>query len=401
MHFRLFDRPLIIDDPLSSMYIDGQYDDYSPGSAYEGRVNINRSVGRCTVEILSSNLPPGAYAYVDNVFKQVVVKWPAYTPPVDTFTLLENGDFSKGDTGAWTNTGPGNPFIIEPDSDGQMSMKFQSGFGGGHYSESPLAPITDINRQITATGRIAQGKSSKRKMWGGIVLVFHDKDRNYLNHLESNWVNSGGGYKDVKVVAAAANVLAKFVSVRIHFDRKGQNHPAWADDIKWDHVWTQGYDSDEQLFVEVEVTDALNNKARHRGVIDEENLWLTSQPSPVYHFDSIQPSASFAKAYGWSNEIDNFSTSAEFVSATSEEVVKYSTYTMPPQDFLRVTGAEFVRASSETLVKYTTYTMPPQDYLRANHATFVAASSIVQNYIRTLPAESFRVAAQFVSGGTS
>lgn len=288
MHFRLFDRPLIVDDPLSSMYIDGQYDDYDPGTAYEGRVNIHGSVGRCTVEILSSNLPPGAYAYVDNVFKQVVVKWPAYTPPVDTFTLLENGDFSEGDTGAWTNTGPGNPFIIEPDSDGQMSMKFQSGFGGGHYSESPLAPITDINKQITATGRIAQGKSSKRKMWGGIVLVFHDKDRNYLNHLESNWVNSGGGYKDVKVVAAASNVLAKFVSVRIHFDRKGQNHPAWADDIKWDHVWTKGYDSDEQLFVEVKVTDALNNTAIHRGTIDEFSIWRSSQLYPLVAVESLR-----------------------------------------------------------------------------------------------------------------
>ncbi|QOI69545.1 tail fiber protein [Xanthomonas phage Xaa_vB_phi31] len=291
MHFRLFDRPLIVDGQLSSMYIDGQYDDYDPGEAYEGRVDIHGSVGRCTVEILSSNLPPGAYAYVDNVFKQVVVKWPKYTPPTETFSLLENGDFSEGDTGAWTNTGEGNPFVIEPDSDGKMSMKFKSGFGGGHYSESPLAPIKDINRQITATGRIAQGKSSKRKMWGGIVLVFHDKDRNYLNHLESNWVNSGGGYKDVKVVAAASNVLAKFVSVRIHFERKGQNHPAWADDIKWDHVWTKGYDADEQLYVEVKVTDSLNNTAIHTGTIDERSNWYYGKLNGLYVYDSISVNA--------------------------------------------------------------------------------------------------------------
>lgn len=354
MHFRLFDRPLIIDDPLSSIYIDGQYADYVEGSAYEGRVQIHGSVGYTTVEILSSNLPPGAYAYVDNVFKQVVVKWPAYTPPVDTFTLLENGDFAKGDTGAWTNTGEGNPFVIEPDSNGQMSMKFKSGFSGGHYSESPLAPITDINRQITATGRIAQGKSSKRKLWGGIVLVFHDKDRNYLNHLESNWVNSGGDYKDVKVVAAASNVLAKFVSVRIHFDRKGQNHPGWADDIKWDHVWTQGYDKDADLFVEVRVKDALNNTATHRGTIGVKSNWFTSllypQVAQEYLFASVSDEG--PRVLGIPESSDSTTAQSGPAGFTLEETTRYLTLTQgvpepvalavsAPQGFTLVTTTSY------------------------------------------------------------
>ncbi|AHB12137.1 tail fiber protein [Xylella phage Paz] len=287
MHFRLFDRPLIVDDPLASMYIDGQYEDYNPGQAYEGRVQIHGAVGFAKVEVLSANLPPGYYVYVDNVTKEVVVRWSPYTPPTETFTLVENGDFSAGDNGAWTNTGADAPFVIEPDSGGNMSMKFKEGFGGGYYSESVLAPIKDINRQITATGRIAQGKSSKRKLWGGIVLAFHDANRNLLNYLESNWVNSGGDYKDVKVVAAAADSKAKFVSVRIQFDRKGQNYPAWADDIKWDHSWTKGYNDDEQLSVTVRVTDSLNNTATHTGTIDERSNWYYGKLNGLYMYDSL------------------------------------------------------------------------------------------------------------------
>lgn len=290
MHFRLFDRPLIVDDPLSTMYIDGQYDDYEPGSSYEGRVQIHNSVGFCKVEVLDSNIPPGAYVYVDNISKEVVLKWPAYKPPVETFTLLENGDFSQGDTGSWTNTGEGNPFVIEPDSDGNMSMKFKSGFSGGHFSRSPLAPVKNINRQITLTGQIAQGKSSKRKLWGGLLLTWFDKDRNILSWNESNWINSGGGYKEAKVIAAPTNPLTKFVAAQIHFDRRGQNHPGWADNIQWDHVWEKGYDSDEQLFVEVRVTDALNNTATHRGTIDELSIWITSKLYPVPVVESFASS---------------------------------------------------------------------------------------------------------------
>lgn len=291
MHFRLFDRPLIFDGPLSSMYIDGQYADYTPGSAYEGRVQIHGSVGYTKVEILESNIPPGAYVYVDNVFKQVVVKWPQYTLPTDTFTLLENGDFSQGDTGAWSNTGPSNPFSINADDNGNSSLEFKSGFRGAHYSEGPFAPITDINRQITATGRIAQGKSSKRNLWGGIVLAFHDQNRNILNYLESNWVNSGGPYQDVTVTAAASDVRAKFVSVRVHFDRRGQNHPGWADDIKWNHSWVKGYNSDEQLMVRVRVTDAVGNTAEHTGYIEENSNWYFGKLNGLYVYEGLGISA--------------------------------------------------------------------------------------------------------------
>ncbi|UYA98877.1 hypothetical protein IVIADoCa7_51 [Xanthomonas phage vB_Xar_IVIA-DoCa7] len=287
MHFRLFDRPLIVDDPLSTMYIDGQYDDYDPGSSYEGRVQIHNSVGFCKVEVLDSNIPPGAYVYVDNISKEVVLKWPVYTPPVETFTLLENGDFSAGDTGSWTNTGEGNPFVIEPDSSGNMSMKFKSGFSGGHFSRSPLAPVKNINRQITLTGQIAQGKSSKRKLWGGLLLAWFDENRNILSWNESNWINSGGDYKEAKVIAAPTNPLTKYVAAQIHFDRRGQNHPGWADNIQWDHVWEKGYDSDETLFVEVRVTDALNNTATHRGTIDERSIWRSSQLYPIVVVESI------------------------------------------------------------------------------------------------------------------
>lgn len=397
MHFRLFDRPLIFDGPLSSMYIDGQYADYEPGSAYEGRVQIHGSVGYTKVEILESNIPPGAYVYVDNVFKQVVVKWPQYTLPTDTFTLLENGDFSQGDTGAWSNTGPSNPFSINADDNGNSSLEFKSGFRGAHYSEGPFAPITDINRQITATGRIAQGKSSKRNLWGGIVLAFHDQNRNILNYLESNWVNSGGPYQDVTVTAAASDVRAKFVSVRVHFDRRGQNHPGWADDIKWNHSWTKGYNSEDQLFLRIRVTDSLNNVAEHRGVIDESSLWVTSMPYDYYMLDSLTESADIGN--GGTNMFppENLQAVASFLSASTSVDVFYTTYTTRA-DSLRSTSS-FVSASTTVEVQYETHTVRPEALRPA--ASFLSAQTQVLNFIRRMPPEGIRSGATFISGSTT
>ncbi|WWO60262.1 endo-1,4-beta-xylanase C [Xanthomonas phage SB3] len=289
MHFRLFDRPLIVDDPLSQLRISGVYDDYDPGTPYEGRVQIINSVGKCTVEVLDSNLPPGAFVYIDNISKEVVVKWPKYTPPVETISLLENGDFSQGDTGSWTNTGEGNPFVIEPDSDGNMSMKFKSGFYDGHFSRSPLAPVKNINRPITLTGQIAQGKSSKKKLLGSVLLVWFNEKREVMHWSEGNWVMSGGGYQEAKVIAAANHPDVKFVCAQIHFHRNGQNHPGWADNIKWDHVWEKGYNEDEMKFVTVRVTDALNNSVVHRGEIEERALWATSTLYPTLVLEQISP----------------------------------------------------------------------------------------------------------------
>src|SRR5690606_2613311 len=67
------------------------------GEEYEGRLQIENSVGNCTVEqIGGADLPNGYRIFVDNDSKEVVIQWPEYA---ETTVPLFNGDFELGDVG--------------------------------------------------------------------------------------------------------------------------------------------------------------------------------------------------------------------------------------------------------------------------------------------------------------
>ena len=85
--------------PVPPLGLSGSLSNYDAGVDYEGRLSITNSIGRCTVQLVSGDLPTGYQLFVDNFTKQVVLKFPA-TAQEETRSGMPNGDFEQGQ-GGW------------------------------------------------------------------------------------------------------------------------------------------------------------------------------------------------------------------------------------------------------------------------------------------------------------
>lgn len=401
MQFRLFNKPAAfqIAAGTSRMWIDGMYPDYSPGAAYEGRVKIHGSVGLMRLTVVASNIPPGASVYVDQLTKEVVVKWPLYSPPVAYVRGVPNGNFE--DDSYWEVIGAGTPITREtnwsPNGKGNLTYRNRK---GEYIVRGAWAPAGGVNQKLTITGKVEHGKSSKGNASCAVGLAWYDKDRNLVREDWGNAISNGGGgrWYDSKLDGYKSDTKIAFVRPAIKFTRKKQNEPIHVAQIEWDHVYEEGYNSDEQLFVEVKVTDSVQNVATHRGIIDEENLWVTSQPAALFTVDSYGlPLASFGATGLWSMLPDHYSLSATLISA-SVSGGESSSYAIPPENY-RVNPASLLSAATKVEVQYSTYASKPENY-RVGPASIVSAATVVQNYIRNVAPESYQLTAQFISGGT-
>lgn len=328
MHFRLFNKPAAfgIDQGKPRMWIDGIYEDYDAGDPYEGRVQIHGSVGLMKVEILGGNLPPNASVFIDQMTKEVVVKWLKYTPPTIKVTEVPNGSFE--DNSIWETIGPGTPATAEqgwsPNGKGNLTYRDQKGeytvFGG-------WAPVTNRTRQIEITGKVEHGKSSKGNASCGVGLAWYNDKRELVRIDMGSIVDNGGKgnwYKTSGIYSAHEPEI-RFVRPVIRFNRKKQNHPIHAGQIEWDHVYEIGYNEDETLWVEVKVTDSTHNVAIHRGIIEENNIWLTSRPYPLIVTDASATDYTYTHAFlkeqVWEEGEDVSTSGFEGFSAQLKSVV--------------------------------------------------------------------------------
>ncbi|QYW01994.1 tail fiber [Stenotrophomonas phage Pepon] len=287
MHFRLFNKPSAfgIKSGKPTMWIDGAYDDYVPGEPYEGSVDIHGSTGLMKVQVLGANLPPGASVFIDQFKKAVVVKWLKYSPPTQEVKGVPNGNFE--DDSFWEITGPDTPARIEtgwsPNGKGNLTYRDQK---GEYKVYGAWAPVSSRTRQIEIRGKVEHGKSSKGNASCGVGLAWYDENKQLVredmgsivdNGGKGNWYNTSGIYS-----AHEANI--KYVRPMIKFNRRKQNHPIHIGQVEWDHAYVEGYDEDDILWVEVEVTDSLGNKARHKGNIEVTGTYMISQLYP-WHMD--------------------------------------------------------------------------------------------------------------------
>src|SRR5690625_2402688 len=103
-HIRLHGRPMwAVGSSPPPLQLVGSLPNYDVGQAYEGRLDILNNIGPCGVEIVweESFLPAGSAAVVDMDNLQVVVTWPAFTPPEEVKTTIVNGDFQTGTLEGW------------------------------------------------------------------------------------------------------------------------------------------------------------------------------------------------------------------------------------------------------------------------------------------------------------
>lgn len=270
-HFRLFSRPLMADDTATVMTITGVLEDYLVGEAYESRLDINNSIGRCTVEILGeSSLPPGASVRVDNVTKEVVVKWAAHEE-VEGERDVPNGSFEDGDDGTWNKgagwtIGTGAGYSTQS---GTYSARFASVTTAG--SELLGVPVpAQPGDSIRLVGQVAQGASSKGNAGAQVALVFTNLSGSTLLRKDGGMVSSssGGAWKP-SVAEETAPANTAFVQVVVKAFRKSENKPLWVDSLRWDHTYTIGQNDDgETYFLSIKVTDAENRTAYWSGSIE-------------------------------------------------------------------------------------------------------------------------------------
>lgn len=399
MHFRLFNKPAafaIEDAGKHKMWIDGIYEDYYPAEPYEGYVQVHGNVGLMTVRIVDSNLPPGASVYIDQVLRRVIVKWAKYSPPTQEVTEVPNGSFRDGPA-YWETTGDGTPIRFDDWSPNNAKSATYHDRKGEYIFVGAWAPVSSVNRQIEIKAKVEHGKSSKGNASCAIGLAWYNEDRQLVRYDWGNEVNNGGKgrWYDTSRKSPSSDRDIKFVRPAVKFNRKKQNHPIHIGQITWDHAYVQGYDEDEQLFVEVEVTDSVQNKARHRGIIDENNFWITSQPYGYGHSDGLRAEADYASGGGILPPDDKIQGQGHFVDIQLDEVVKYKAYTYSG-DAIGGNTAYFVSAELEVKVKYSTYSYTG-DAIGNAEGSFVGASIAITGINRTLPAENIQGVPSFVT----
>ncbi|WWO60316.1 endo-1,4-beta-xylanase C [Xanthomonas phage SB4] len=291
MHFRLFNRPTgtSIKAGRPVMWIDGLYYDYEAGAPYEGRVQIHGSTGLMKVEVLGQNLPPGASVYIDQVTKEVVVKWGLYTPPTEEVKSVPNGNFDEG-YAYWETVGPGTPISFEtgwsPNNKGNCTYRDHK---GEYTIRGGWAPVSSSTRQIEITAKVEHGKSSKGNASCAVGLAWFDEKKNLIREDWGNAVTNGGKgrWYDTKLFTSAKDKEIKFVRPTLKFGRRKQNHPIHAAQVQWDHVYVIGYNEDDILWVEVKVTDAIGNIATHKGYIEERSNWYFGKINGLYAVESL------------------------------------------------------------------------------------------------------------------
>lgn len=328
-HFRLYGRPLHVDEIEAAMTVTGELEGYTAGEAYESRLSINNSVGRCTVEVLQSTLPPGAFVRVDNITKEVVVKWAAYTEVTEEISLVPNGDFEDGDDGTWFpgggNNGEGWSIGTGEDYDtysGVYSARFANVKTKGSDLLLPVVPAK-VNDFIRLTGMVQQGASSAGNAGARVSLIYYDANGVDLQRNNGNLVTSGkdGNWKQ-SVAEGGAPAGTAGVRALLSAYRNKENRALWMDKIEWNHKYTLGQDDDSTYTLSIKVTDSLNRVAYWNGTVEEYGVFLTSGLYPFYVFESLQVSPAFVD---WRNgmspqETESVLLTPSFVSFTPRTV---------------------------------------------------------------------------------
>ncbi|AMM44634.1 hypothetical protein [Xanthomonas phage f20-Xaj] len=396
--FLLYGRPLSTDEVELPLSVTGELEGYTATEAYEGRLQINNAIGRCRVEILESTAPVGLVARVDNITKEVVLKWDAYTVVEEEIKLLPNGSFEDGDDGTWRL---GKGWTIENDpanaKDGSWTAKFDKFKTDGSDLNMFRIPAK-INDYIRLTADVKQGGSSSGSVGARVTLVFHDLEGRELLIKPGNLVVSGkdGEWKETSTEAGAPTGTA-YVYAVVSAYRHAQNRPMWVDNVRWNHKYTLGQNDDDSYFVRLKVTDSANRVAYWSGDITEFSIRLTSTPYPALVMDDMTTSAQFLMSNGFvpPAPLDGAMSMASFQQGLLETLVAYKDYTVSGDEFI-VTSGQFVSGNLEVLVSYEDYTVSGNENIQSN-GQFRSGTMVIQNINRDL-VESTRPSAQFISG---
>ena len=246
-----------------SMTITGSLEDYSPSLAYESRLQINNNIGRCTVRVLSGNLPIGATVSVDNNSNEIVFRWPSYQ---ETAAPITNPQ-AENDKNGWSfSTGWGisssNPIS------GSKSFSFANLKGNSYLISNSKYPVS-AGTEINGSCQVRQGASSAGSAGASCVLKFFQNDGTDAAIIEGNTVSSGANNAVSTSNVNATAPVNGYVSIGAKGFRKSQNETLWVDDFTWDYnVPSVGTNIVDSYCFEISVKDSANRIATWVGCIN-------------------------------------------------------------------------------------------------------------------------------------
>lgn len=400
---RIFDKPtglnaLFLDRP--PLRVVGALPDYDEGVAYEGRLDIVDAIGDCRVELLENNLPPGHTVVVDNATKEVVVRWPAYTPPETHKPGIINWNFASGDLEGWIDRRgnswrvtdyPRNPSDSPPPySDGSMVALMEGVGRGDHILESIRYPATP-GQQVSARSLWDQGPSNKDNNNLFTAIAFYRQDGSHIDtaygdrihdrtnknkHWSSvsNRTPPGAAEKTVLLIAHRRNNRNRWISVS-DVQTTGFEYPT-------------GEPTPDKIFhLRIRVTDSANRVAYWSGIIASgQVVLLTSSRYPIVEIESIYSTGTVEGLDGWDhypvNPVDSLQSTGAVMSMEMWVSQAFHTYDeREPDDAVTSTGA-VVSLEMETTIQYLTYAGGGEESSITSTGTVQALSlEVTTNYV--------------------
>lgn len=338
---RLFERPLGTFAKLPPLMVVGALESYVAGEEYEGRLQVLNPVGNFRVEIVESSLPPGAYVLADNFNDELVLRWPAYSPPDETSESIFNGDFETGDLAGWHDLRgnswrayvydkdtPGFKDIPYPPADGNFAAAMDGVGRGDHILESDKYPVT-TGQPITARSLWYQGASNKgnNNLWTAFGLyrdgVFIEEERGDRIHDRTNKRRHYSSV-DMRVPSGINEVTVRLIAYR----RNNRNRLLNVDDVQTTGLSYSLGTADDLLdyTVTFKVTDSANRVAYWSGVVYADSVFYTSGLYPILVTDSVVAGGSLTGARGLAAYVDSAGAGGTLTGARMLETVNYPSY---------------------------------------------------------------------------
>lgn len=374
-HQLLFGRPLVADETLPPLSVTGALGGYTSGEAYDSELDINNSVGRCTLTVIENTLPPGARVFIDQLRKKVVVRWDAYTPPVETVQLVPNGDFEAGDDGRWS-LGPGwtiGSGADYPVQDGTHSARFKDYKG---TSDMVLASVpAKTNDYIKIDAMIQHGASSEGNVGARVSLIWRAEDGRELDRNWGNYISSGskGAWK-TSTAEGYGPGDARYVSVVLSAKRSRQNHGLFVDKIMWNHEYAVGQEDDSDYSLYIKVRDGANRVAYWRGSIGIDATYVIAQLYPLSVYDTAaacMPSTSLSFGAG-ANLLDYAAAGMPGIVSLTSRTATLRIAVL--EETSSITGMPHVAALSRQSA-VSRVVLPQEDYSKASVPTINGGTS--------------------------
>lgn len=263
---RLFMRPLAVQPTPVPLNVTGTPPKYLPDLQYLTRLPIVGGVGKFKVDLISSNnLHPSAQIYVDNVTKELVIRWPPFKTNPPVMGLVRNGDFTDG-LNFWDAKTPGWKIGNGQSGSDPACLEFPPGILGEGYIDSEQVPCLPGD-QINFGCEVQQGASARGNAGGQSALVFIN-NAGEETVMRGTLVDDGANqeWHDSRLLREAPADV-RYVRGRLYGVRHRENKGVFFRNVTWNHAYSSGNNGTLPVDITVRVSDSLNTSVTKSYII--------------------------------------------------------------------------------------------------------------------------------------